>query len=44
MSDTYQLRGGVYFVDSLPMTPFGKIIRRKVKDMAIEMYNQRSKV
>lgn len=43
MSDYKQLRGGVYFVDCLPMTPSGKIIRRKVKEMAIEMYNQKSK-
>lgn len=44
MSDYKQLRGGVYFVNSFPMTASGKIIRRKVRDMAIEMYNLRSKV
>lgn len=42
MSDYKQLRGGVYFVDRFPMTPSGKIIRRKVREMAIEMYNQKS--
>lgn len=33
------LRGGVYFTDELPLTPSGKIIRRKVKDIALEFYN-----
>lgn len=37
-SDFKQLRGGVYFVDSLPMTPSGKVLRRKVKDFATELY------
>lgn len=34
------LRGGVYFTDSLPMTPSGKVIRRKVEEMAREMYKK----
>lgn len=38
-----QLRGGVYFVENLPVTPFGKIIRRKVKDIAIDIYNRANK-
>lgn len=41
-SDFKQLRGGVYFVDSLPMTPSGKILRRKVRDLAIELYHQKA--
>uniref|UniRef100_T1H1B7 AMP-binding enzyme C-terminal domain-containing protein n=1 Tax=Megaselia scalaris TaxID=36166 RepID=T1H1B7_MEGSC len=28
------LTGGVYFVDSLPRTPSGKILRRKAKEIA----------
>ena len=32
-----QLRGGVYFVDKLPMTASGKIQKRFVKAIAIEM-------
>lgn len=38
-SDFKQLRGGVYFVETLPMTPSGKILRRIVRGMAIELYN-----
>lgn len=32
MADYKQLRGGVYFTDSLPKTPSGKIIRRLVAE------------
>lgn len=35
------LDGGVYFVDEFPMTPSGKIIRQKVKDIAQNLYQQR---
>lgn len=38
-ADYCKLRGGVYFVDSLPLTPSGKMLRRKAKEMAIEQYN-----
>lgn len=38
-SDSKQLRGGIYFVDSLPLTPSGKVVRRKVRDIAIELYH-----
>ncbi|XP_031628269.1 4-coumarate--CoA ligase-like 7 [Contarinia nasturtii] len=38
-SDHFKLRGGVYFVDSLPTTPSGKVLRRKVKESTIELYN-----
>lgn len=37
-ADYKRLRGGVYFVDELPLTPSGKIIRRRVREIAIEMY------
>lgn len=40
-ADYYKLRGGVYFVDSLPTTPSGKILRRKVKEMAIALHSAR---
>lgn len=32
-ADYCKLRGGVFFVDSIPMTPSGKILRRKVRDI-----------
>ncbi|XP_031628671.1 4-coumarate--CoA ligase-like 7 [Contarinia nasturtii] len=35
------LDGGVYFVDELPMTPSGKVIRYKVQKMAQKFYQQR---
>lgn len=41
LSDHKRLRGGVYFVDKLPMTPSGKIVKRIVKEMAIKFYNER---
>lgn len=34
------LRGGVYFVDDLPMTPTGKIIRREATKQAIELFKK----
>lgn len=37
-ADYKRLRGGVYFVDSLPLTPSGKVRRQKVKEMLIELY------
>ncbi|CAG9797793.1 unnamed protein product [Chironomus riparius] len=33
-----RLHGGAYFVDSLPMTPSGKIKKRLVRKMAAQMY------
>ncbi|XP_055297301.1 uncharacterized protein LOC129565940 [Sitodiplosis mosellana] len=36
-ADHYKLRGGVYFVDSLPTTPSGKVLRRKVKETVISL-------
>ena len=38
-----RLHGGVYFVDELPMTASGKIQKRFVKTMAIEMYEKLNK-
>lgn len=35
VSDYKKLRGGVFFVDQLPMTPAGKVLRRSVKDMIV---------
>ena len=34
------LRGGVYFVDSLPKTPSGKVIRGKVTELATEIFHK----
>lgn len=36
-ADYCKLRGGVYFVDSLPVTPSGKILRRKVREQAYNL-------
>ena len=33
-----RLDGGIYFVNELPMTASGKIIRSKVKEMAQQFY------
>lgn len=33
-----RLRAGVYFVDSLPRTHNGKLIRNKITQMAAEMF------
>lgn len=41
LSDCKKLRGGVYFVDQLPMTASGKIQKNKVKEMAIKFYNEK---
>lgn len=42
--DTFEshkrLRGGVYFVETMPTTFTGKIARRKVAELASERYNQ----
>jgi acyl-coenzyme A synthetase/AMP-(fatty) acid ligase len=39
-----QLYGGVYFVNEMPMTLNGKIMRRSVKDIAITKFNSRSNI
>uniref|UniRef100_A0A1L8DYR9 Putative acyl-coa synthetase n=1 Tax=Nyssomyia neivai TaxID=330878 RepID=A0A1L8DYR9_9DIPT len=41
LSNPKHLRGGVYFVDLLPLTPSGKVIKNKVKEKAIELYRAR---
>lgn len=33
------LHGGVYFCESLPLTPSGKIIRREVTEMCVKLRN-----
>lgn len=38
LADCKKLRGGVYFVDSLPTTPSGKVLRREVKKLAVNLY------
>lgn len=37
-ADAKRLRGGVYFVDSLPVTPSGKLLRRKMQVQATTLY------
>lgn len=39
MSDYKKLRGGVYFVEKLPMTASGKVQKNKVKELAIGLYS-----
>lgn len=39
-----QLYGGVYFVDEMPTNGSGKILRRVIREIAIEKYKQRHKV
>lgn len=40
--DYCKLRGGVYFVDSMPTTPSGKLLRRRVKEYITNLYNTKS--
>ncbi|XP_053678593.1 uncharacterized protein LOC128728967 [Anopheles nili] len=40
VSDYKRLRGGVYFVDELPLTPSGKIVRRKCLEVVQRMRDQ----
>lgn len=35
LPDKKQLHGGLYFLDSLPQTPSGKIHRAKLRDMTL---------
>lgn len=39
--DSCKLRGGVYFVDDLPSTPSGKVIRRLAKGIAEKEFGSR---
>lgn len=36
-----RLDGGVYFIDNLPMTPSGKIVRVKAKEIAQNLYQSK---
>lgn len=40
LSDYKYLRGGCYFVESLPMTPSGKVQRKQAKQIANQLYQQ----
>lgn len=40
LSDSKQLRGGVIFVNEIPMTASTKVHRRKVKQMALELQKE----
>lgn len=41
LSELKQLYGGVYFMDSLPTTPSGKLLKRIVKERVIQIYQSR---
>lgn len=43
LNDANRLRGGIYFFNSLPMTPSGKILRRKVREIVMALYDNKSK-
>lgn len=43
LDDTYQLNGGVYFVDDLPLTVSGKIIQRIARMFAEKEFSSRNK-
>lgn len=38
LADYKQFRGGIYFVDELPMTPSGKIKKRSVREIIEKSY------
>lgn len=40
--DCKRIRGGVFFIDEIPLTSSGKVLRRKVKEMAENIYNNYS--
>lgn len=44
LEERFWLKGGVYFVDQLPVTASGKILRRKVTEWATEMFNQNTDI
>lgn len=41
MTDLFKLRGGVYFVNSIPTSATGKAIRPEVKKIATNLYRTR---
>uniref|UniRef100_A0A336MBN5 CSON014466 protein n=1 Tax=Culicoides sonorensis TaxID=179676 RepID=A0A336MBN5_CULSO len=40
LTDIKKLRGGVYFVAKLPMTPSGKVLRRLTKELANNLWRE----
>lgn len=40
LSDANRLRGGIYFFNALPMTPSGKILRRKVREIVMALHKK----
>lgn len=42
-ADYYKLRGGVYFVDSFLISSTGKLLRRKVMELAVELFEQKQR-
>ncbi|XP_059617650.1 uncharacterized protein LOC132262395 [Phlebotomus argentipes] len=43
VSDFKRLRGGVFFVNEIPMTPSGKIRKVKVEELAIELFRLKNR-
>ena len=39
-----RLRGGVVFIDMIPKSPSGKILRRELKDAAVKEYKAKAKL
>lgn len=44
MSPAKRLHGGVRFVDAIPKSPSGKILRREMRDMLKKQPNVQSKL
>ncbi|XP_059616542.1 luciferin 4-monooxygenase-like [Phlebotomus argentipes] len=42
LSDAKRLRGGVYFVDSVPLTPSGKVKKNLVKEIVEKLYREKN--
>lgn len=40
VADVKRIRGGVHFVDNLPMTASGKILRNTMKEVAKKMFTE----
>ncbi|XP_059623010.1 luciferin 4-monooxygenase-like [Phlebotomus argentipes] len=41
LSDHKRLRGGIYFVDSVPTTPSGKVKKQLVKENVVKLYREK---
>ncbi|XP_055523863.1 probable 4-coumarate--CoA ligase 1 [Wyeomyia smithii] len=39
LADFKRLRGGVHFIEKIPLTPSGKVLRKVCRDTAIEFFN-----